>query len=71
MKEKDRSTRMSEFCQMVDIYDFAKILWFRRMEKIMCNGDYFVMHTLFNFEPVKGFKCRSNVGMLTSRRQTA
>ena len=22
----------------------------------MCNGEYFVMYTLFNFEPVKGSK---------------
>ena len=35
---------------------FMKILWFRRMKEMICNGDYFVMYTLFNFEPVKGFK---------------
>ena len=29
----------------------------------MCNGDYFILYTLFNLEPVKGFKCGSNVGM--------
>ena len=29
----------------------------------MCKGDYFVMYTVFNFLPVKGFKCWSNVGM--------
>ena len=29
----------------------------------MCNSDYFVMYPLFNFEPVKEFKCRSNLGM--------
>ena len=29
----------------------------------MCDGDYFVMYPLLNFQPVKGFKCMSNVGM--------
>ena len=38
-----------------DIYEFTKILWFRRMKKSVYNGDYFVMYPLFNFEPVKGF----------------
>ena len=41
-----------------------KILSFRRMKKIMCNGDYFVMYALFNFEPVNGFKLGRNVGKL-------
>ena len=29
----------------------------------MCNGNYFIMYALFNFEPVKGFECGSNAGM--------
>ena len=29
----------------------------------MCNGDYCVMYPFFNLEPVKGFKCGSNVAM--------
>ena len=29
----------------------------------MRNGDYFIMYPLFNFYPVKGSKCGSNVGM--------
>ena len=33
------------------------------MKEIMCNRDYFVMYPLFNFEPVKEFKCMRNVGM--------
>ena len=28
-----------------------------------CNGYYFVMYKLSSSKPVKGFKCRSNVGM--------
>ena len=26
-------------------------------------GDYFIMYKLSNSEPVKGFKCGSNIGM--------
>ena len=35
------------------------------MKEIICDEDYFVMYPLFNFELVKGFKCRSNVRMFS------
>ena len=60
---KDRGIQMREFARWFDIYEFTMILWFRRMKEIMCNEDYFVMYTLFNFKPVKRFKWGSNVGM--------
>ena len=41
------------------------------MKKIMCNGDYFIMYLLFNFEPVKGYKCGSNVGMFRVAGESA
>ena len=31
----------------------------------MCNGDYFSMYPLFNFEPVEEFKRGNNMGMFT------
>ena len=38
----------------------------QNLKDIMCKGDYFVMHTLFNSKPWKGFKCGSNVGISRS-----
>ena len=29
----------------------------RRIKEMMCDRGYFVIYSLFNFEPVKGFKC--------------
>ena len=37
----------------------------------MCNGGYFIMYPLCNFWPVKGFKCRSNVGMFRGASDSA
>ena len=48
-----------------------KILWFRRMKKIMCNGYYFIMYSLFNFYTVKEFKCGSNMGMFSGTSYSA
>ena len=39
--------------------------------EIMCNRDYFVKYPLLNFEPVKGFKCGSNVGMFSGASDSA
>ena len=33
-----------------------KILWFRDMEEIVCNGDDLILNPLFNFEPMKGLE---------------
>ena len=37
----------------------------------MCNGDYFIMYPLFNFFPVKGFECGSNMGIFTGASDSA
>ena len=39
-----------------DIYEIVKILWFGYMQEVVCNGDYIILNSLFNFEPVKGFE---------------
>ena len=62
-KRKTEVLRWASFARWFDIDEFTKILWFRRIKKIMCDGDYFVMYPLLNVEPVKGFKCWSKVGM--------
>ena len=59
------------FSRWFDFYEFTKISRFRRMKKIMCNGDYFVMNPLFNFAPLKGFKCGSNVRMFRGAGESA
>ena len=37
----------------------------------MCNGDYFVMHTLFNLEPEKESKRGCNVGVFMGAGDSA
>ena len=30
-----------------------KVLWFGYIEEVVCNGDDFLLHSLFNFEQMK------------------
>ena len=59
------------FAGWFEIFEFTKILWFRRMKEVIYNCHYFVMYPLFNFEPVKGFKCGSNVEMFRGAGDSA
>ena len=63
---------MSEFfARWFEFYEFKKILWSRRMKEIICNGDYFILYPLFNFQPVKGYKCESDIGMFSGASDSA
>ena len=39
-----------------NIYMFSKVLWLQSMEKVTSKRDDFVVHVLFNFEPVQIFE---------------
>ena len=41
------------------------------MKKSISSEDYIAMKTLFKFEPVKGFKCGSNMGIYWGRNESA
>ena len=47
------------------------MLWFRRVNEIMCNEVYYVMYPLLNLGPMNGFKCGSNVGMFRDAGDSA
>ena len=44
-----------------NIYKFSEVLKFINMEKVVSNGDDFVVDALFYFKPVQRFKHRGNL----------
>ena len=52
-RERDRGDLMSEFCRGFDINKLAKVTVLRFMKKIVGDGDYFELNTLFDLEPMK------------------
>ena len=39
-----------------DIYEYVNVLLFAYMKELVCNGDDFILNSLFNFEPMKGLE---------------
>ena len=52
-RQRYSDERVFSFARWFEIFEFTKILWFRRMNEFICNCHYFLMNPLFNFEPVK------------------
>ena len=61
VEERNRACRRTSGACWFNIYKFSEVLGLLGLEKVISKRDYFVVGTLFYFEPVQKFEYRDDM----------